>query len=48
MDLLQSQELLNKLQKEIEEQRQVIEELKKKILVLEDKKANLDNEFAKI
>ena len=39
---------INKLQKEIEEQRGVIEELKKKILVLEDKKSNLDNEFAKI
>ena len=38
----------NKLQKEVEEQRAVIDDLKGKILVLEEKKANLDNEFAQI
>ena len=39
---------INKLQKEIDDQRVVIDDLKNKILVLEDKKSNLDNEFAKI
>ena len=38
----------NKLQKEVEEQRGVIDDLKAQILVLEEKKLNLDNEFDKI
>ena len=39
---------INKLQTEIEAQRVVIDDLKSKIEVLEDKKANLDNEFKQI
>ena len=38
----------NKLQKEVEAQRLVIDELKGKILVLEEKKGNLDKEFEEI
>ena len=38
----------NKLQKEVESQRLVIDELKGKILVLEEKKGNLDKEFEEI
>jgi predicted nucleic acid-binding Zn-ribbon protein len=39
---------LNKLQKEVEAQRLVIDELKGKILVLEEKKSNLDKELEEI
>ena len=38
----------NKLQKEVETQMTIIDELKGKILVLEEKKANLDKEFEEI
>ena len=38
----------NKLQKEVEEQRGVIDDLKAQILVLEEKKLNLDNELNEI